>query len=41
MWIEDRGLFIPAEKILSSPCIGIAYAKKDALLPNHFFVDSE
>ncbi len=36
IWIEDRDLIIPADEILASPRVGIAYAEEDALLPWRF-----
>lgn len=36
IWIEDRGLIIPDKDILTSPRVGIAYAKEDASLPWRF-----
>ena len=38
IWIEDRGIKIPAHKIISGPRIGVDYAGKDALLPYRFRV---
>lgn len=38
VWIEDRGLQIPADKIHISPRIGIDYAEEDAELPWRFFL---
>ena len=39
LWIEDRGITIPAEKISATPRIGIDYAEEDARLPYRFVVD--
>lgn len=36
VWIEDRGVIIPDNQIITSPRIGVAYAKEDALLPYRF-----
>jgi DNA-3-methyladenine glycosylase len=41
IWIEDRGLHIPPERILSGPRIGIDYAGEDALLPWRFLLKKE
>jgi DNA-3-methyladenine glycosylase len=38
IWIEDRGLIIPDEKITAVPRVGVAYAAEDALLPYRFYV---
>lgn len=38
IWIEDRGLVIEKEKILSSPRVGIDYAEEHALLPWRFHI---
>jgi DNA-3-methyladenine glycosylase len=38
LWIEDRGLIIPDENIVSAPRIGVDYAGDDALLPYRFYV---
>ena len=39
IWIEDKGLKIPTNKIHTSPRIGVDYAGEDALLPYRFFVE--
>lgn len=36
IWIEDNGRLIKDEDILSTPRIGVDYAKEDALLPYRF-----
>jgi DNA-3-methyladenine glycosylase len=36
VWVEDRGFQITEEEIISSPRIGIDYAKQDAKLPWRF-----
>lgn len=38
IWIEETGIKIPANKIISGPRIGVDYAGKDALLPYRFRV---
>lgn len=38
IWIEDKGLTLPAESIATGPRIGIDYAGEDALLPWRFWV---
>jgi len=38
IWIEDKGLKIPAKEIIVGPRIGVDYAGKDALLPYRFRV---
>lgn len=38
VWIEDRGITIPADYIQTSARIGIDYAEEDADLPWRFFV---
>ncbi len=38
MWIEDIGVKIPENDIISSARIGVEYAKEDALLPYRFFI---
>jgi len=40
VWIEDRGIKIPAKAIVSTPRIGVDYAGEDALLPYRFVVES-
>lgn len=41
LWIEDRGLVIPAGQIAAVPRVGVAYAKQDALLPYRFYVKGD
>lgn len=36
IWIEDRGIRIPENKIIVGPRVGVDYAGKDALLPYRF-----
>lgn len=36
IWLEDKGIQIEPENILSTPRIGVAYAQEDALLPWRF-----
>lgn len=36
LWLEDRGIQVPTEQILSTPRIGIDYAGEDAALPYRF-----
>lgn len=38
IWIEDRGIVVREEDILTSPRIGIDYAGEDALLPWRFYI---
>lgn len=38
IWIEDRGIFIPKDKIQVTPRIGVDYAKEDAKLPWRFVI---
>lgn len=38
IWLEDRGIVIPQERIQVSPRIGIDYAEEDALKPWRFFL---
>jgi DNA-3-methyladenine glycosylase len=38
IWIEDRGINLPAHEILASPRIGVDYAGEDALLPWRFLI---
>ena len=38
IWIEDKGLKIPDEQVVTGPRIGIDYAEEDALLPYRFRV---
>ena len=39
VWIEDRGLQIPANQIEITPRIGVDYAGEDALRPYRFCID--
>ncbi len=39
IWIEDRGIKIPAKSICVTPRIGVDYAGEDALLPYRFITD--
>ena len=39
IWIEDRGIKIPAKTINATPRIGVDYAGEDALLPYRFTTD--
>ncbi len=36
IWIEDRGIHVPNEKVMIGPRIGVDYAGEDALLPYRF-----
>ncbi|MDR1346929.1 MAG: DNA-3-methyladenine glycosylase [Prevotellaceae bacterium] len=36
VWIEDKGITVSPENIISAPRIGIDYAEEDALLPYRF-----
>lgn len=36
IWIEDRGIAILSERVITGPRIGVQYAKEDALLPYRF-----
>lgn len=36
LWIEDRGIMVPASQVVDSPRVGIDYAEGDALLPWRF-----
>ncbi|MBA2422385.1 MAG: DNA-3-methyladenine glycosylase [Chitinophagales bacterium] len=38
IWIEDRGVKLPATEILSSKRVGVSYAMEDALLLYRFFI---
>lgn len=38
IWIEDRGIVIPSEQIMTSSRIGVGYAGDDALLPWRFHI---
>lgn len=39
LYIEDRGITVRDKKIKSTPRIGVAYAKEDALLPYRFLYE--
>lgn len=39
LWIEDRELMVPEERIKTTPRIGVDYAGDDALLPYRFVLD--
>lgn len=41
IWLEDRGISIPLERIKSGPRIGIDYAEEDANLPYRFIYEDE
>lgn len=36
LWVEDRGIKVPKEQIVSGPRVGVDYAGEDALLPWRF-----
>jgi DNA-3-methyladenine glycosylase len=36
IWLEDRGISVPADQLVASPRVGVAYAGEDALLPWRF-----
>lgn len=36
IWLEDRAVKISNDQIISSPRVGVAYAKEDALLPRRY-----
>ncbi|SFG92217.1 DNA-3-methyladenine glycosylase [Pontibacter chinhatensis] len=38
IWLEDKGLVLPAESIAAGPRIGVDYAGEDALLPWRFWL---
>ncbi|WP_242920837.1 DNA-3-methyladenine glycosylase [Pontibacter liquoris] len=38
VWVEDKGLTLPAESIAAGPRIGVDYAGEDALLPWRFWL---
>jgi DNA-3-methyladenine glycosylase len=38
IWVEDRGVVIPGDKIAAVPRVGVLYAAEDALLPYRFYV---
>lgn len=39
IWIEDRGISVKPNQIISSPRVGVGYAKEDALLPWRFRIN--
>ena len=41
LWIEDRGLVVPDEKIAAAPRIGVDYAGDDALLLYRFYIKGD
>jgi DNA-3-methyladenine glycosylase len=41
IWLEDQGLVIPAEEIITGPRVGVDYAGQDALRPYRFRVPVE
>ena len=38
IWLEERDVVIPEEKIFATPRIGVDYAGEDALLPYRFYM---
>lgn len=38
IWVEDRGIRVPAKEIVATTRVGIAYAQEDALLPYRFYI---
>jgi DNA-3-methyladenine glycosylase len=38
IWLEDRGIKVPAANIEAATRVGVAYAAEDALLPYRFFI---
>ena len=38
LWVEDRGVRIPAKKILRLPRVGVAYAKEWAAKPYRYML---
>ncbi len=38
IWLEDKGITIPEENIMTVPRVGIDYAGDDALLPWRFYI---
>ncbi|HTN16216.1 MAG TPA: DNA-3-methyladenine glycosylase [Chitinophagaceae bacterium] len=38
VWIEDTGISLPAEAIVSTTRVGVDYAAEDALLPYRFYI---
>ena len=41
IWIEDSKVNIDEKDILSSPRIGVDYAKEDASLPYRFYIKNK
>jgi len=40
IWIEDHNIYFDKKDILSSPRIGVDYAKEDAKLPYRFYINN-
>jgi DNA-3-methyladenine glycosylase len=38
IWLEDRGINLPEDSILSGPRVGVKYAAEDASLPYRFYI---
>jgi DNA-3-methyladenine glycosylase len=38
IWLEDRGIKVPAADIVAATRVGVAYAEEDALLPYRFYI---
>ena len=38
IWIEDRGIKVPAKDIVAATRVGVAYAQQDAYLPYRFSI---
>lgn len=38
VWIEDQGVIIPEDNIVSAPRVGVDYAGEDALKPWRFYI---
>lgn len=38
LWVEDRGVIVPSEKIIRGPRVGVDYAGEDAKLPWRFLL---
>jgi len=38
IWLEDRGIAVPAKDIVATTRVGVGYAAEDALLPYRFFI---
>jgi DNA-3-methyladenine glycosylase len=38
IWLEDRGVKVPAKDIIATTRVGVAYAEEDALLPYRFLI---